>query len=490
MDYLQFVLRGLGNKFAKSIDDYVKKEKDRKLREKLNRGKERLDREREEAEKAYDNSWVCANCGSVISDGNSFCTQCGFDKIVLGLEYKKIKLENERLKWEREHPEEVLQEKEIEYGKKLIDIEIKKIKDKIENINDARKQLYNEYFSLKDKLECPNCGATINESQKFCGICRANFAEMGIKRYNTIEFKSKLAVKYYSAFEDNGEKDNFIEELKRELNIEKANSNIFRLQNEVNKEIEKYFFEILNNMVECPVGKFMMGSNGGFLGIGGELGRNSEEIQHQVTISKSFKIGKYPVTQRLYEIIMGTKPSKHKGYNIPVTDVNWYQANGFCKRLNMLFSYKLPIGYKFDLPTEAQWEYACRAGTNTALNNGKNISTEYNGVCLNLDEVGWYEGNSGGIPHEVGQKKPNAWGIYDMHGNVSEWCRDFYDSYSNSPVTDPVGINDRDLIHSRVTRGASFDAIPKYHRSAQRGSFPQGMECCSIGFRVALVPID
>ena len=488
MDFLQFVLRDLGNKCAKSVNDYIKKEKDRKLREKLAKNEK-------EARKAYDNSLVCANCGSVISEGNNFCTQCGFDKIVLGKEYKRIQLENERLKleeeklkWEREHPKEALEKKEIEYLKNLIEIEKKIIEEKKDDINNARKQLYDEYYSLRDKLECPNCGASISKSQNFCGICRANFSETGIIRYDTIEFKSKLAAKYYLAFEENGEKDNFIEQLKRELKVDKTNSNNCRLQNEVNKEIEVIFYEIMNNMVECPAGKFMMGSNSGILGIGAELGRNSDEIQHQVIISKPYKIGKYPVTQKIFKIIMGFNGAnkEYGGYDKPVVNVSWNNAQKFCNILNLIFSYKLPIGYKFDLPTEAQWEYACRAGTNSALNNGKNL-TKTEGLCINLDEVAWYHQNSNDELYSVGQKKPNAWGIYDMHGNVREWCRDWYGSYPCITVTDPIGPNNGNC---RVVRGGTWESFAKDCRSVSRDKEAPDSAFHSNGFRLALVSVE
>ncbi len=230
-------------------------------------------------------------------------------------------------------------------------------------------------------------------------------------------------------------------------------------------------------MVYCPAGSFMMGSPEN------ELGRFDSEIQHKVTLTKPFYIGKYPVTQKLYEAVMGINPSCFKGENNPVEFVDWNDAKNFCDKLNQRFSSQLPKSYKFNLPTEAQWEYACRAGTTTALNNGKDLTSE-RCKCNNLDEVAWYHDNSDKETHPVGQKKPNAWGIYDMHGNVCEWCRDSGD-YSNGDVTDPEG---PDSSTDHVLRGGGWDYMPKLCRSSYRYCVNLSGTNIDIGFRLALVP--
>ena len=233
-------------------------------------------------------------------------------------------------------------------------------------------------------------------------------------------------------------------------------------------------------MVQIEPGTFTMGSPEN------ELGRRGHEKQHQVTLTKRFYLGKYPVTQKEYQAVMGRNPSFYKGDNLPVEQVSWDDAKRFCSELNYLKRDELPAGYRFDLPTEAQWEYACRAGTTTALNNGLNLTSAKN-RCPHLDEVAWYEENSGIKTHPVGQKKPNTWGLYDMHGNVDEWCNDWYADYPSSAVTDPTGPASGSC---RVIRGGSWDGYARYCRSAFRSNIDPTIRNDGVGFRVALVPVD
>jgi formylglycine-generating enzyme required for sulfatase activity len=147
-----------------------------------------------------------------------------------------------------------------------------------------------------------------------------------------------------------------------------------------------------------------------------------EKPAHRVQLSKAFEIGKYEVTQAQWQAIMGSNPSTVKGDNRPVETVSKNDAHDFLAQLNARND-----GYKYRLPTEAEWEYAARSGTT--------------GTPGSLDEIAWYADNSGDETHPVGQKKPNAWGLYDMFGNVREWVEDNYtrDYYSNSPLADPAG---------------------------------------------------
>ncbi|MBR7144018.1 MAG: formylglycine-generating enzyme family protein, partial [Lentisphaeria bacterium] len=233
-------------------------------------------------------------------------------------------------------------------------------------------------------------------------------------------------------------------------------------------------------MVKIKAGTFMMGSPEN------ELGRRNRETRHRVTLTKDYWLGKYEVTQAQYEAIMGNNPAFFKGSNRPVEQVSWNDAKDFCRKLNERYAGKLPAGYKFDLPTEAQWEYACRAGTTTALNNGTNL-TSARGACSNLDEVGWYNKNYGSNGHkEFGQKRPNNWGLYDMHGNVWEWCRDWYGSYTGD-ATDPLGPSSGSY---RVYRGGSCNYYAESCRSAFRLSCNPGDRSISLGFRLALVPVQ
>jgi len=188
---------------------------------------------------------------------------------------------------------------------------------------------------------------------------------------------------------------------------------------------------------------------------------DDEFPQHNVRISKGFYMGQMEVTQAQYQAVMGVNPSYFKGDKLPVDEVRWYDANDFCKKLSQM------EGKAYRLPTEAEWEYACRAGTNTPFSFGETISTDqanYNGDYI-------YEDGQKGINRqkttEVGSFVPNAFGLYDMHGNVWEWCRDWYGEnyYLNSPSLDPQGPS---FGQYHVRRGGSwyFDAV--ICRSASR----------------------
>ncbi|MBO4715522.1 MAG: SUMF1/EgtB/PvdO family nonheme iron enzyme, partial [Verrucomicrobia bacterium] len=245
----------------------------------------------------------------------------------------------------------------------------------------------------------------------------------------------------------------------------------------------------LSDMVDLDLnwiepGTFMMGSPEDELGAGGD------ETRHKVTLTQGYWLGKYEVTQEQYEAVMGENPSRFKGADLPVENVSWNDAMAFCAKLTEIEkdAGRLPAGYEYTLPTEAQWEYACRAGTTTAFNNGTNIETieQINGECPNLDEIGWYWCNSASKTHPAGQKLPNAWGLYDMHGNVFEWCLDWYEeNYPTSAVTDPTGPETGEY---RVLRGGSYYDYANYCRSAYR-YFYADAGWAHFGFRVALAPV-
>lgn len=210
-------------------------------------------------------------------------------------------------------------------------------------------------------------------------------------------------------------------------------------------------------------GTFMMGEKG-------NRGRNTP--LHAVTISKPFEIGIHEVTQKQYEAVMGTNPSQHKGPDNPVDSIGWNDAVEFCQKLSAMLAEKA-AGNIYRLPTEAEWEYACRAGTSTKFCFGDDESQ--------LVDDAWFKKTARSTSHPVGQKEPNLWGIYDMHGSVYEWCQDYYAPYQAGPVTDPRG---GETGSHRVLRGGGFTNISSYCRSAERSYVTVETIRHSYGFRV------
>jgi formylglycine-generating enzyme required for sulfatase activity len=218
--------------------------------------------------------------------------------------------------------------------------------------------------------------------------------------------------------------------------------------------------------VLIPAGSFYMGSERAEV-----YSRAIDEGPvHRVRISRPFYLAKYEVSQEQYVAVMGKNPSRFSGRSLPVDSVPWKEAVAFCKRLNER------DGNGCRLPTEAEWEYACRAGTDSRFYFGDRDS--------DLKDHAWYFDNSEKTTHPVGQKKPNAWGLYDMHGNVWEWCQDWYtDNYQNAPSTDPEGPSSG---KERVIRGGSWDLLAVFCRSACRYSYSPNSGYFVNGFRVAL----
>jgi formylglycine-generating enzyme required for sulfatase activity len=190
-----------------------------------------------------------------------------------------------------------------------------------------------------------------------------------------------------------------------------------------------------------------------------------ESPAHAVTLD-GFWTGKYEVTQAQYEAIAGKNPSKFKGSNNPVEQVSWNDATEFCRRLSA------KTGKTFTLPTEAQWECACRAGSTGEFCFGDDTSE--------LGDYAWHSRNSGGQTHPVGRKKPNAWGLYDMHGNVWEWCQDSYGGYKSGSQKNPIGTGG----NIRVLRGGSWFNLPGRCRSARRFSHRPDLAYYGLGFRI------
>ncbi|MDZ4401682.1 SUMF1/EgtB/PvdO family nonheme iron enzyme [Prosthecobacter sp.] len=216
-----------------------------------------------------------------------------------------------------------------------------------------------------------------------------------------------------------------------------------------------------------PSGAFTIGSPES------ESGRSSDEKQAEVTLTNSFWLAQLEITQGQWQAVMGSNPSYIQGSGqLPLENVSWNEAQAFIAKLNAINI--LPDGWRFTLPTEAQWEYACRAGD----------AGPYHGSDLN--EIGWHDGNSGGKSHEVGGKKANAWGLYDMHGNVWEWCLDAWDNTAKYiGGKDPAG----SLGSLRAYRGGSWFNHAIHCRAARR--YFTGPSSCNdiIGLRPAIIPV-
>jgi formylglycine-generating enzyme required for sulfatase activity/predicted DNA-binding WGR domain protein len=227
--------------------------------------------------------------------------------------------------------------------------------------------------------------------------------------------------------------DQWYEERKIEIaNVEKECEARSKALNKVWREEEDLGNGIKLEMMLIPAGKFMMGSPES------ETSEYDYATRHEVTLTKPFYLGKFAVTQEQWEGVMGDNPSETKGAKLPVTDVSWDDCQEFIKKLNGITK------GKYRLPTEAEWEYACRAGTSTAYSFGVNITPK--DANSSESEIG--------KPVEVGSYKPNAFGLYDMHGNVWEWCEDWYGDYPKGAVIDPKGPATGEY---RVLRGGSFE---------------------------------
>jgi len=209
--------------------------------------------------------------------------------------------------------------------------------------------------------------------------------------------------------------------------------------------------------VWCAPGTFEMGSPAD------EAGRFDDESRHAVTITRGFWIGKYEVTQRQWESVMHSNQSRFKGSDHPMENISWHDCEAFIHRVNA------KLGGAMRLPTEAEWEYACRAGSDAPVSGGEK-----------LPDVAWYDSNSGNRPHDVGRKPPNAWGIYDMHGNALEWCQDWYSVLSDDAV-DPRGPSSGSF---KVLRGGCWFFYERDCRCAYRLKREPNIRNCIFGFRL------
>lgn len=209
-----------------------------------------------------------------------------------------------------------------------------------------------------------------------------------------------------------------------------------------------------------PAGTFVMG------------GTMNDEKRHSVTLSSGFFMAETECTQAQWQAVMATNPSFFKGTNLPVDSVTWPEANQFCILLTEMHRKEgvIPDGWLWSLPSEAQWEFACRAGS----------TGDYSGK---IDSMGWYDLNSMEKPHVVGEQKPNSWGLFDMHGNVWEWCADWYAEYPGLAAKDPQGPEQG---INRVLRGGSWSSYDTNCRSANRFNVMPSDRNRNHGFRAIL----
>ena len=217
-------------------------------------------------------------------------------------------------------------------------------------------------------------------------------------------------------------------------------------------------------MVKVEAGSFNMGATPEM-----ENPYDSEKPVHRVTLTNNYYIGKYEVTQALWQAVMGSNPSYFKGDDLPVEQVSWNDCQDFISKLNAM------TGKRFRLPSEAEWEYAARGGN-------KNHGYQYSGSNI-LGDVAWYYGNSGPKTHAVGTKQPNELGIYDMTGNVWEWCQDWFGSYSSSPQTNPTGAASGSI---RVCRGGSWNYSAGLCRTSYRANNSPDDRFSYLGLRLVL----
>lgn len=242
---------------------------------------------------------------------------------------------------------------------------------------------------------------------------------------------------------------------------------------EQGSDVEKLLFNVGGvefSLVRVEPGTFVMGDNGNFF----RKPAIGSKPAHKVTISKAFYIGQTEVTQELYAEVMGDNPSNYyECPNLPVEHVSYNNAVAFCKRISAI------LGKTFTLPTEAQWEYASLDG-NLGLNKKKKFSG-----CNDIDDVGWYFGNSEFKTHEVAMKKPNKLGVYDMTGNVCEWCLDTYDIYPDKELVDPCVLTSS---KSNVYRGGAWLFKDKMCQIKQRYMDEPNFKSDYLGFRIVMIP--
>jgi len=301
--------------------------------------------------------------------------------------------------------------------------------------------------------KCPSCTKSIRWNRKFCPKCGVDIKKEQLKKE-----QKQIEIKKHEA-----EAERNRQEKEQKQKAENKRQYLKK---------EKLLEQVLNIMefVAIPSGSFMMGNPpGGVFNRGGD-----ERPYHEVHI-KSFELLSTVVTQKLWESVMGSNPARDKGVgeNYPVYNVSWNDCQEFISKLNAI-----DPAHTYRLPSESEWEYACRAGTTTKYYWGDSASESVMGRYC------WYWNNSNSSTHPVAQKEPNAWGLYDMSGNVWEWCEDkWHTSYSGAPTDGSAWTSGSSSY--RVSRGGSWYSYASSCRSADRSYSSPGSSYDALGFRLS-----
>ena len=368
-----------------------------------------------------------------------------------------------------EKEEETTKQQRIEVAKAEIKDKAEKYRALAGQIDFVTKELYSrsKLIGVKTK-KCPVCKKVVPIQSAFCNQCSWQFPKhYGIEGFDNIleddDAQMLLAQKIWQSYKDNDQKEVELNNLRNE------NSSLKQQVSDLkSREMEEKVLTVEGitfQMIHVEGGTFMMGANEE-----DSEAYTDEQPAHQVTLS-SYSIGETVVTQALWEAIMGNNPSHFKGADRPVERVSWDDCQDFIRKLNE------KTNRKFRLPSEAEWEFAARGG-----NKGKNNSYKYAGSNT-IGNVAWYDDNSKDKTHPVAQKQPNELGLYDMSGNVWEWCQDWHGRYSNNSQTNPMGPESGD---ERVVRGGSWNYSARRCRTSYRYNRTPSYHFINLGLRLAL----
>lgn len=331
------------------------------------------------------------------------------------------------------------------------DVDVIKIKEEIKALEKEGEHLYAQQKRIMDNIiaqmrligedhsPCPVCGESVEINKSFCPICGWAYIPFQSKKMDEKRL-AKARDLWNKRFLDTA------------MNEEPPSP-----------DLPRPIIELIGDMIEIEGGSFTMGATREQ----GEDAFDDEKPAHKVTLS-TFSIGKFPITQDQWEAVMGNNPSYFKGEKLPVESVSWYDCQEFAKKLSEM------TGMHFRLPTEAEWEYAARGGK-----KGKRY--KFSGGHI-IDQIGWYNDNSGGTSHEVGKKSPNELGLYDMSGNIWEWVQDWKGDFTEEDQINPTG---PETGIERICRGGGWNREIDRARVSYRGDDQPDLRYCSLGLRIA-----